>query len=174
MHQFLSLLIFLLWDDCNICHIVRCNKLSQLINYGTYHRGIHQRLRRACAFAQFLPEPLLFTHTKYGSRRRFNQKSDISPHWMAALGRLKNEFTEGKKYEVHNLMRWLILYICIRASLGDPKLIFEPQRDKTNKMTCAPSKDSDQPGHPPSLIRIFAVRMKHWDLSYPLSAQRRL
>ena len=37
---------------------------------------------------------------------------------------------------------------------------------------CAPSEDSDQPG--PSLIRIFAVRMKKaWVLSYPLSAQRR-
>ena len=32
---------------------------------------------------------------------------------------------------------------------------YEPQHDKTNKMTCAPSKDSDQPGHPPSLIRDF-------------------
>ena len=42
---------------------------------------------------------------------------------------------------------------------------------------CAPSEDSDQPGHPPSLIRIFAVRMKKpWALtvSYPLSAQWRL
>ena len=40
---------------------------------------------------------------------------------------------------------------------------------------CAPSEDSDQPGHPPSLIRTFAVRMKKaWVLSYPLSAQRRL
>ena len=28
--------------------------------------------------------------------------------------------------------------------------------DKTNKMACAPSEDSDQPGHPPSLIRLFA------------------
>ena len=47
--------------------------------------------------------------------------------------------------------------------------------DKTNKMACAPSKDSDQPGHPPSLIRVFAVRMKKaWVLSYPLSAQERL
>ena len=25
---------------------------------------------------------------------------------------------------------------------------------------CAASADSDQPGHPPSLIRVFAVRMK--------------
>ena len=40
---------------------------------------------------------------------------------------------------------------------------------------CAPSEDSDKPGHPPSLIRVYAVRMKKpWALSYPLSAQRRL
>ena len=51
----------------------------------------------------------------------------------------------------------------------------EPPRDKTNKMACAHSEDSDQPGHPPSLIRVFAVRMKKaWVLSYPLSAKRRL
>ena len=52
---------------------------------------------------------------------------------------------------------------------------YEPPRDKTHKMACAPSEDSDQPGHPPSLIRVFAVHMKKaWILSYPLSAQRRL
>ena len=40
---------------------------------------------------------------------------------------------------------------------------------------CVPNEDPDQPGHPPSLIRVFAVRMKKaWVLSYPLSAQRRL
>ena len=40
---------------------------------------------------------------------------------------------------------------------------------------CAPSEHSDQPGHPPSLIRVFAVCIrKHWVLSYPLSAQRGL
>ena len=39
---------------------------------------------------------------------------------------------------------------------------------------CAPSEDSDQPGHSPNLITVFAVRMKKaWVLSYPLSAQRR-
>ena len=38
-----------------------------------------------------------------------------------------------------------------------------------------PSEDSDQPGHPPSLFRVFAVRMKKpWALTYPLSAQQRL
>ena len=45
-------------------------------------------------------------------------------------------------------------------------IIFKPQHDKTNKMTSAPSEDLDKPGHPPSLIRDFAVRMKKgWVLS---------
>ena len=48
---------------------------------------------------------------------------------------------------------------------------YELHHDKSNQIACAPSKDSDQPGHPPSLIRVFAVRMKKaWVLSYPLSA----
>ena len=35
---------------------------------------------------------------------------------------------------------------------------------------CAHSEDSDQPGHSPSLIRVFTVRMKKaWTLSYPLA-----
>ena len=60
--------------------------------------------------------------------------------------------------------------VCIRWSF-----INKPQHDKTNKMACAPSEDSDQPGHPPSMIRVFAVRMKKPRvLSYPFSAQRRL
>ena len=51
----------------------------------------------------------------------------------------------------------------------------EPPHDKTNKTTCAPSEDSDQAGHPPSLIRVFAVLMSnHWALNYLLRAQWRL
>ena len=33
---------------------------------------------------------------------------------------------------------------------------FEPTHDKT---ACEPSEDSDQPGHTPSLISVFAVRL---------------
>ena len=51
------------------------------------------------------------------------------------------------------------------------KEINEPPRNKTNKIACASSEDSDQPGRPPSQIRLFAVRMKNaWVLSYPYSA----
>ena len=58
--------------------------------------------------------------------------------------------------------------------LGQTLLICEPRHDKNQQSECAPSEDSDQPGHPPSLIRVFAFRMKKpWALSYPLSAQRR-
>ena len=35
----------------------------------------------------------------------------------------------------------------------------EPAHDN-NKMPCALSEDSDQPGQPPSLIRVFAARVK--------------
>ena len=34
----------------------------------------------------------------------------------------------------------------------------EPPHDRTNNFACAPNEDSDQPGHPPSLIRVVAVR----------------
>ena len=37
-------------------------------------------------------------------------------------------------------------------------ILYEPPHDKTNKMACTPSEDSDQPGYSPSLIRVFAVR----------------
>ena len=44
---------------------------------------------------------------------------------------------------------------CICAAYVDSrKKHFEPPHDKTNKMTFVPSEDSDQPGHPPSLIRV--------------------
>ena len=40
-------------------------------------------------------------------------------------------------------------------NLFDTSIRFEPQH---NKMTCVHSKDSDQPGHPPSLIKVFSMR----------------
>ena len=51
----------------------------------------------------------------------------------------------------------------------------EPHREIFNEMVCTPSKDSDQPGHPPSLITVFTVRLKtDRILSYSLSALWRL
>ena len=63
------------------------------------------------------------------------------------------------------------VYTCIKGS--NMEMQFR-KNDKTSKMTCAPSEDSDQTGHPHSMIRAFAVRMKNpcGVLGYPLSAQR--
>ena len=38
------------------------------------------------------------------------------------------------------------------------RVTYGPQHNKTNKMAYAPSEDSDQRGHPPSLIRVVDVR----------------
>ena len=64
----------------------------------------------------------------------------------------------------------------INVSVGDfLNSVFEMPHDKTNKMASAPSETSDQPGHPPSLIRGFTVCMKKpWVLSYWFSTQQRL
>ena len=51
-----------------------------------------------------------------------------------------------------------------RVAVMDARVIFEPQHDiNKNKMTCAPIEDSDQFGHPLSLIRVFAVRGRSLD-----------
>ena len=39
--------------------------------------------------------------------------------------------------------------------------IIEPPQDKTNKLACAPSEDSDQPGHLPSLISLHCPHEKN-------------
>ena len=64
-----------------------------------------------------------------------------------------NDFILGSMRNVKNVMK----RICA-AYVDSRKKRFEPPHNKTNKMTFVPSKDSDQPGHPPSLIRVFAVR----------------
>ena len=56
---------------------------------------------------------------------------------------------------------------------------YEPRHDKTNKISveqneCVHSKDSDQPGHPPSLISLRVRMKKAWVLSYILSYMFRL
>ena len=63
------------------------------------------------------------------------------------------DFILDSMRNVKNVMK------CICAAYVDSrKKHFEPPHDKTNKMTFMSSEDSDQPGHPPILIRIFAVR----------------
>ena len=64
---------------------------------------------------------------------------------------------------IHGYIVYMFVYTCILDIWARVYM----SRDMTNQQNgCAPSEDSDQPGHPPILIRVFAVRMKnHWVLS---------
>ena len=76
----------------------------------------------------------------------------------------------GDKYQIR-----LTRSIYISVKYGWPAVRLMSASWQNQQCGCTPSEDSDQPGHPTSLIRVFAVRMKKaWVLSYPLSAQRRL
>ena len=57
--------------------------------------------------------------------------------------------------EIFAFLHWHIQYIK-NEKLMNIVYIFasEPQHDKTNKMACAHSEDSDQPGHLPSLMSL--------------------
>ena len=59
-------------------------------------------------------------------------------------------------WNLHFKQNWKVI---LSSSTLHKCFIYEPPHDKTDKMACAPSEDSDQPGHPPSLIslRFFAV-----------------
>ena len=55
-------------------------------------------------------------------------------------------------------------FVCVKLQDADQPFIsqmfswIEQPRDKSNKMACTLSEDSDQPGHSSSLIGVFAVR----------------
>ena len=69
----------------------------------------------------------------------------------------------------------LLLIILSVFEFFGKTITYELRYDETNNVAVHPAKNSDQPGHPPNLIRVFAVRMKKPSvLSYPLGAQRRL
>ena len=80
-------------------------------------------------------------------------------------------------------LHWLIwiLTVCIyhedtfphvAAHIIMSELNNETAHDKIYKMTRATSDDSDQPGNPPSMIRVFAVRMtKAWVPTNELTAK---
>ena len=54
-------------------------------------------------------------------------------------------------------------WVTLKPSVNWYRIIliwYELPHDITNKMICAPSEESDQPGNLPSLVRVFAVRSK--------------
>ena len=75
--------------------------LQRQIRFNVIKTGDQNQLR----IHAVSPAPLLSYTWSMEIEEGSEEKSDIQPHWMAVLARLKNEFTEDEKY--HNLMPWL-------------------------------------------------------------------
>ena len=89
---------------------------------------------------------------------------------------ISGTFQENKRLLYVNVINIMIGTRCKKLHKMDVVSNAKMSEDMRNQQNeCAPSKDSDQPGHLPSLTKVFAIRMKKpWVLSYQLSAQRRL
>ena len=61
-------------------------------------------------------------------------------------------FSDGRQKQYHRIVS--LESGSTHLKLCGSDFIFEPTHYKTNKMACVPSEDSDQPGHPLSLISI--------------------
>ena len=79
--------------------------------------------------------------------------------FFCALAEIKIRAFEDNNISVAKFINFLKLWLIVKWQCHS--MLFrnvtvwnEPQHDKTNKMTCAPSKDSDQCGHLPSLISL--------------------
>ena len=82
-------------------------------------------------------------------------KTLTHPHPSKVLG----STIHSTVHDLRNFMFNFTMSVFAKPLMYLPFLkINEPPHNKTNKMTCTPSKDSDQPGHPSSLIKVFAVR----------------
>ena len=104
--------------------------------------------------------------------RRQKVKDLAAERHNALLG--SQAFQEFKR-DAAEVGNFDLVLSCLKHHQRNHKIPNELPHDKTNKMACVPSKDSDQPGHPPSLIRVFPVCMKKsFILSYSLSARGRL
>ena len=82
--------------------------------------------------------------------------------------------SEGPDQTAHprSLIWAFTVRICPKTCFRIARRIYEPQREKTYLLTCAPNEDSNQPADPRSLIRIFVVRTtKLCILGYPKCVQ---
>ena len=69
--------------------------------------------------------------------------------------RYNNLPTQGNHRKEYSFLFYCSKYNDIRQGLNS-------EIDSAVQSGCAPSENSDQPGHPPSLIRVFAVRCAQW------------
>ena len=117
--------------------------------FGTYRLCEQRRFRRACASAQSRQNLRCSLIQAVSQEEPSDRKPDPWPLWMAGHAQLKFVMTECSKTQIRlaGLMWSTSLHLSSKQWLELP-------HDNTNKITCADSEDSDQPGHQPSLISL--------------------
>ena len=103
--------------------------------------------------------------------------SSVENNYLTAL-------TLVKMYVANSYVEYMWSFRCLSIIFHQQQLPFQHPINITKwscNMSCLMTKPTkwhvrpDQPGHPPSLIRVLAVRMKKAEvIGYPLSAQQRL
>ena len=171
--------------------MTKCYWSFALVTNTTYHLLWGNFSPDASAFSCLQTSPVWNWLNVYRPCVRSNEPDMTKPtKWLCAQQRLRSawasaesdqslhcphEETLGPKLPVEHTARTLIrLGRCpgwSESLLGAHSFCWfchvaaqmtnELEYDKTNKLTYAPSKDSDQPsGQSPSLMRVLAVRMK--------------
>ena len=142
-------------DSTELCATIFWFTIGKCLCYYRYSRIIHTDLAFQTMIKKLVPhENSLLCFSALGSR---NQSST----WSLQENRLRWTFNNSS---------W---YFFPYAHVSIVNIWVATWQNQQNE--CAPSEDSDQPGHPPSLIRVLAVHMKKpCVLNYPLSTQRRL
>ena len=81
--------------------------------------------------------------------------SPILANWIHPFGTIPDGDTVSRyTLSMSASDRLINVYEFWQRYMAFTAIIIEPQHDKTNKMTFAPSEDSDQPGHLLSLISL--------------------
>ena len=98
---------------------------------------------------------------RWDENRRSPVKTTRHPQAGLGLSHMWQELSSNPQRWDEKWLRVLKISVLNHSAMGmtfSCKETCWPPHDKTNKMARAPSEDSDQPGHLPSLIRVFAVR----------------
>ena len=168
------------WRPCRLTNNKNMDRVKRIWYLSPMRAAKVQASMRIRAVS---PEPSLLAHTSSESRGTFRQKArSLAPlnDWACAVkichdGMLEDTNSlDGAHILSVDVTQMLFLDSSWKGGAVGWQVIWAASW-QSNKMACSPSEDSDQPGHAPSLVRVFAVRVKKtWVLSYPLSAQRRL
>ena len=150
-------------NTANTCHYMQifvvhpnnCKNVPEcrpkLENYRSSHNRVYNTmyLQPTCAPALDMSEPtltmpsavLVCPHFKniYCMRQMWHSRTAAKHHIIS----IRTQANNWQNAVMH--AEWTFM------------LANELPLDKTNTMIYAPSEDSDHPGHPPSLIRVFAV-----------------